>query len=298
METDALDRFRLIHARAIGRIGLRGQADRWGLTADALSATLCESVDAWARGLGAPPAAGAVAQYLDGLNAEDLVLACACRAGIASAWDQFVGQYRGMLQAAARALVNDEYRARDLADSLYAELYGLEERGGQRRSLLGYFHGRSSLRTWLKAVIAQRFVDDYRAHQRAAAIGEAAASEQPLGAMAAADDPPEPDRARYVEALGEAIATALAEIKPRDRMRLNFYHLEELTLREIGGIMGEHESSVSRRLTRTRLQLRRRIEQVLRRDKRLSEDQIRLCYDYAIDAWPADLSRVLTGSLK
>jgi DNA-directed RNA polymerase specialized sigma24 family protein len=112
------------------------------------------------------------------------------------------------------------------------------------------------------------------------------------------EDPPEPDRARCVAALGEAIAVALAELKPRDRMRLNFYHLEELTLKEIGGVMGEYESSVSRRLARTRAQLRRRIEQVLRRDKYLSEEQIRLCYDYALEAWPADLSRVLSGSLK
>ncbi len=294
----SLDRFRLTHAHAIRGVGLRGQADRWGLTAEALSASLHESVNAWARGLSAPPADGAVVRYLDGLNAEDLALACACRAGIASAWEDFVTQYRPMLQAAARALVHDELRARDLAYSLYAELYGLEERAGERRSLLSYFHGRSSLRTWLKTVIAQRFVDDYRAHRRAAAIGEAAAREQPLEALAMGDDPPEPKRARYVAALGEAIEIALAELKPRDRMRLNFYHLEELTLKEIGGLMGEYESSVSRRLTRTRVHLRRRIEEVLRRDKSLSEEQIRLCYDYAMEAWPADLGRVLSGSLK
>jgi RNA polymerase sigma factor (sigma-70 family) len=194
-------------------------------------------------------------------------------------------------------LVHDELRAGDLADSLYAELYGLEERAGARRSLLGYFHGRSSLRTWLKTVIAQRFVDEYRAHQRAAAIGEAAAREQPREA-AMDEDPPEPDRARYVEALGAAIAIALAELKPRDRMRLNFYHLEDLTLKEIGGIMGEYESSVSRRLTRTRLQLRRRVGQVLRRDNGLSVEQIRLCYDYALEAWPADLGRTLFAAMK
>jgi len=297
MGTDALDRFCITHARAIGRVGMRGHADKWELNADALAVTLHESVSAWARGLAAPPAESAIAEYLDGLNAEDLVLACACRAGIASAWEHFVAQYRVMLRAAARALVHDELRAGDLADSLYAELYGLEERAGERRSLLGYFHGRSSLRTWLKTVIAQRFVDEYRAHQRAAAIGAAAAREQPREA-AMDEDPPEPDRARYVEALGEAIAIALAELKPRARMRLNFYHLEELTLKEIGGIMGEYESSVSRRLTRTRLQLRRRVGQVLRRDKGLSEEQIRLCYVYALEAWPADLGRTLFAAMK
>ncbi len=297
MGTNALDRFRLTHAHAIERVRIRGNAEQWGLTTDLLVATLHESVIAWTRGLGSPPAEGAVAGYLDRLNAEDLVLACACRAGITTAWDHFVTHYRGMLQAAARAMIHDEPRARDLADSLYAELYGLEVRAGERRSLLSYFHGRSSLRTWLKAVVAQRFVDDYRAHQRAASIGEAIALEQSVVA-APGEDRPDPDRARYVTALGEAVTTALNELKPRDRMRLNFYHLEQLTLKEIGRIMGEYESSVSRRLTRTRTQLRRRIEQVLRREKGLNEEQIRLCYDYALEAWPVDLSRVLSGSFK
>lgn len=298
MATDAIDRFRFAHAEAIATVRLRGHADEWDLADDALATTLHASVEAWTRSLADPPAVRAVAEYLDRLHAEDLVLACACRIGIARAWEHFIEQYRVMLQAAARALVHDEVRAGELADSLYAELYGLEERDGIRRSLLSYFHGRSSLRTWLKSVIAQRFVDSYRAQQRAAAIGEAAARDELSGTPTIQEDPPEPDRPLYIAALREAISIALAELQPRDRMRLNFYHLEDLTLKQIGRIMNEYESSVSRRLTRTRTQLRRRIEQVLRREKRLSEEQIRLCYDYAVEAWPADLSQMLYGSSK
>jgi RNA polymerase sigma-70 factor (ECF subfamily) len=298
MGTDAIDRFRIIHSRAIAAVRVRGHADRWDLGDEALAKTLQASVEAWSRALDAPPATHAVAEYLAQLHAEDLILACACKAGIARAWEHFVEQYRGMLQAAARALLHDDLRARDLADSLYAELYGLEERDGVRRSLLNYFHGRSSLRTWLKAVVAQRFVDTYRAHQRVAAISEAVAHEHLLTTAAPQEDPPEPRSSLYVAALQEAIATTLAELNPRDRMRLNFYYLEDLTLKEIGRITGEYESSVSRRLTRTRRELRRRIEQILRREKKFSDEQIRLCYDRALEAWPADLSRMIKGSLK
>jgi RNA polymerase sigma-70 factor len=298
MGTDAIDRFRITHARAIAALKSRGQADRWDLVDDALTVTLYASVAAWSRTLDAPPANRAVAEYLDGLHAEDLLLACACRIGMARAWEHFIAQYRGVLQSAARALTHDDLRARDLADSLYAELYGLEERDGARRSLLEYFHGRSSLRTWLKAVIAQRFVDTYRAHQRAEAINDAASRELYAGAATAADDLPEPNRSRHLAALQEAIVTALAELKPRDRLRLNFYYLDELTLKEIGRLMGEYESSVSRRLTRTRALLRGRIEHLLRRGKGLSDEEIRLCYDYALEAWPADFSQILRGSLK
>jgi RNA polymerase sigma-70 factor, ECF subfamily len=298
MATDAIDRFRFAHAEAIATVRLRGHADEWDLDDDALATTLHASVETWTRSLPAPPAEPAVSEYLDRLHAEDLVLACACRVGIASAWEHFIAQYGGMLQAAARALVHDEVRARELADSLYAELYGLEERDGIRRSLLSYFHGRSSLRTWLKSVMAQRFVDSYRAQQRATAIGEAAARDEVPAASTIEEDPLEPDRPLYIAALREAILIALAELQPRDRMRLNFYHLEDLTLKEIGRIMNEYESSVSRRLTRTRAQLRRRIEQVLRREKRLNEEQIRLCYDYAVEAWPTDFSQILHGVSK
>ncbi len=297
MTTKAIHRFRITHARAIAALRARGQADRWDLADDALAVTLYASVTAWARTLDAPPAHRTITKYLDGLHAEDLVLACACEIGIARAWEHFVAQYRGMLHAAALALIHDDLRARDLADSLHAELYGLEERNGARRSLFEYFHGRSSLRTWLKAVIAQRFVDTYRAHRRADALNEEAAREQRIAA-ASAEDPPEPDRSRNFAALHEAIVTALAELKPRDRLRLNFYYLDDLTLKEIGRLMGEYESSVSRRLSRTRARLRARIEHLLRGGKGLSDEEIRLCYDYALEQWPADFSQLLRGSLK
>jgi hypothetical protein len=70
-----------------------------------------------------------------------------------------------VLYAAARAIVRSagEARARELADSMYAELYGLNRAGGEGRPLLDYFHGRSKLATWLHAVLAQRHVDSLRA---------------------------------------------------------------------------------------------------------------------------------------
>jgi DNA-directed RNA polymerase specialized sigma24 family protein len=123
---------------------------------------------------------------------------------------------------------------------------------------------------------------------------------EPLGdaiedEAAAAPDPPEPDRAIYVESLAQALEAALRLLKPRDRMRLKFYYVEELTLKEIGRIMNEHESSVSRRLARTRKQLRRQVERALRREKHLNDEQIRLCYAYSMESWAADLGRLLSG---
>jgi hypothetical protein len=81
----------------------------------------------------------------------------------------------------------------------------------------------------------------------------------------------------------------LDALAPRDRLRLAYYYAEGLTLVEIGRLMGEHEATVSRKLERTRRELRQQIDSALR-GRKLSEAQLRLCYDYAREEWPFDLT--------
>ena len=81
-------------------------------------------------------------------------------------------EYRPLLYRAADAL-DPHGGARDLADALYADLYGLPDAQGERQSLFRYYQGRSSLATWLRAVLSQRYVDRLREPEtaRAAAGG-------------------------------------------------------------------------------------------------------------------------------
>jgi predicted DNA-binding protein YlxM (UPF0122 family) len=76
-------------------------------------------------------------------------------------------------------------------------------------------------------------------------------------------------------------------------MRMAYYYRHDLSLKEIGRLIDEHESTVSRRLARTRDQLKRAIERTLHDGDKLSEDQIRLCYDWAAGDLQIDLSRAL-----
>jgi RNA polymerase sigma-70 factor, ECF subfamily len=85
-------------------------------------------------------------------HAADLELARRCAIGDEAAWDRFVLEFRPVLYRAADML-EPGGGARDLADALYADLYGVNERDGERRSLFRYFQGRSSLATWLRAVL-------------------------------------------------------------------------------------------------------------------------------------------------
>jgi RNA polymerase sigma-70 factor (ECF subfamily) len=275
------------YSRSISHLAHRGGADRWNLPTEALSEAIYASVSAWAQGNLFSVADDRVRAYLDGLNSQDLVLACACRIGRSSAWDEFVTRYRPKLYRAALTLTHDEVKARELADSLFADLYGLEQQDGVRRSLLAYFYGRSSLNTWLRAVLAQRFVNSHRSEQRISRA-EMQFTDVTLDII----DPPDPNRASYINALSQALTIALGELRPADRMRLNFYYVESLTLKEISRLMREHESTVSRRLARTRAQLRKRVDRTLRREMQYSEDQIRLCYDYANEDGLPDLGQL------
>lgn len=245
------------------------------------------------------------AKYLEALHIEDVALAAACAEGHEAAWDYFVRTYRPQLYAAARAIVREggEAAARELADSVYAELYGLKESEGQRRSLFDYFHGRSKLSTWLRAVLAQRYVHARRAASRLESLDaqpredEDARERLPsISELAAASAPPDPDRARrggLLELLQRSMEEALAALESRERLRLAYYYVQDLTLAHIGRVMGESEATASRKLERTRRELRGSVERLLRETHRLSDAEMRLCYEYAAEEWPFDLTVAL-----
>ena len=168
--------------------------------------------------------------------------------------------------------------ARELADSIYADLFGLQERDGERRSLFRYFHGRSSLSTWLRAVLAQRQVDRVRSMRRLTPldpIGNEEAVRPPLVAA----PPTDPEAPRFVALIRHALLRALALLPDRDRLRLGCYYREDLTLAQTGRLLGEHEATVSRQLARTRKVIRAEVERYMRNDCSLSDAEIARCFE-------------------
>lgn len=263
------------------RLHHQAGADRWQVTPARLAAALSESVT---RAFPAErPAAGDIERYLRGLHLEDLALACACADGDEAAWEHFVREMRPALSRAAAAL-DPAGGARDLADSIYGDLFGLPGHGAERQSLFRYFHGRSSLVTWLRAVLSQRWVDRLRANQRLVSLPD----EESPAALASPVKPPDPTRSRDVAAMQAALEQAIAGLEPADRLRLRCYYAEGLTLAEIGRVLGEHEATVSRQLARARGVLRKEIERRLRDDEGWSDDEIR----HGIESVTADAGRM------
>jgi len=226
-------------------------------------------------------------------HAADLDLARRCAAGEPAAWDHFVREYRPVLYRAADAL-DPNGGAREIADSLYAELYGLKSTGPEHRSLMLSFSGRSSLATWLRAVLCQRFIDRVRAQRRL----EPLPVEDEVGLQSPAE-PADPNRGRYLELVAQALSRAVGQLDSKDRLRLSYYYMHELTLAEIGRLLEEHEATVSRQLAKTRRMVRAAVERELRDDAGLTEAQVAECVaSVTADPGPLDLQPVLVGASK
>src|SRR6184192_421541 len=111
-------------------------------------------------------------EFFASLRLEELALARACAAGHERAWEIFMLRYREKLYDIAGYIAKESSAARELADSLYAELYGTITRDGQRVSKLASYTGRGSLEGWLRTVMAQEFVNRYRRQRRLVSLEE------------------------------------------------------------------------------------------------------------------------------
>ncbi|SRR5579883_15060 len=184
------------------------------------------------------------------LRIADLALARACAAGQEKAWEVFLSRFREKLYDAGRSIAGDDSRGRELADSLYAELYGLNERDGARASKLASYGGRGSLDGWLRTVLAQEYINRYRSQKRLVSLEEK--EEEGTSFEAPSPEPQLPVDVRLNEALDEAFR----EMPEEERTILAAYYLDGRRLAEIGRMLGFHEATASRKLERITKRLR------------------------------------------
>jgi RNA polymerase sigma-70 factor, ECF subfamily len=222
-----------------------------------------------------PNAAGAdVSKFIDELQADDLCLIIACERGDERAWTELVERFKPAVRSAARSATSNEDAAEDLAQSIWAELYGLRTRNdGRPASKLAYYSGRGSLAGWLRAVVAQLAVDTYRKQSKLVQAEEDAdldrlahevhvAEGQP--ALAGMQNPEESMSNRFARGeLQQALSRSVQELTAEDRLLVKLYYFDNLRLREAGAVLGVHEATASRRLTRIQTDLRKRVSEIL-----------------------------------
>ena len=235
----------------------KSRASDWGIATEQFSGILIAISAKYV-----PPEASTdqTASFLQTLRLEELALARGCAAGNERAWEVFLTRYREKLFEMALGVTREAATARELADSLYADLYGVNSRG-ERTSKLASYTGRGSLEGWLRTVLAQEFVNRYRKQRHTTSLDE----EIEQGKQFAA----EPDGQTSVPAgqqesktdhrLEEAVDAVMNSLPAEERYILANYFLDGRTLAEVARSLGVHESTISRRVDKLTRGLRKQI---------------------------------------
>jgi RNA polymerase sigma-70 factor, ECF subfamily len=250
-------------------------SDRRSLNVDALAPRVAAAVQKYLLRDDPDTPAAEIDKFVDEMQADDLCLIIACERGDENAWNDLVERFTATVRSAARSASANEDAAEDLAQSIWAELYGLRTReDGRRASKLAYYSGRGSLAGWLRAVIAQLSVDTFRKQSKLVQAEEdtelerlardAVVSEtQTFGASGM----PNPEQAlsnRFTQTdLQAALTRAVRGLEAEDRLLVKLYYFDNLRLREAGVVLGVHEATASRRLSRIQTDLRKQVSQIL-----------------------------------
>ena len=281
--------------------------DNHSLRPDSLVPRIRHAVDKYVLKDDGGASAREIKDFIDGLQADDLCLILACERGDESAWSALVERFTPTVRSAARSASSNEDAAEDLAQSIWAELYGLRiGKDGKRSSKLAYYSGRGSLAGWLRAVVGQLAVDTYRKQSRLVQAEEDTdldriASELPsmhegqAVITASVKNPEQVISNRFAESeMQQAFNAAVDGLTAEDRLLVKLYYVDELRLREAGAVLGVHEATASRRLTRIHSDLRKRVSQILMEDKGWTKSETERSFSEVAQHLDADLESLVT----
>jgi len=229
---------------------VKSGADGFGISAEQFAALIEEVANKSMPAAALPPAK---VEFSKTLRLEELILARACAAGNERAWEVFLLRYREKLYEIARQITREDSTGRELADSVYADLFGTRMREGDRVSRLTYYGGRGSLEGWLRTVLAQEYVNTYRKQRRMVSLDEE--SEEGVQFAATVSQPVVPADPRLENAIDEALRSLPAE----ERFILASYFLDGRTLAQIARALSVHESTISRKIEKLTTGLRKQI---------------------------------------
>jgi len=262
-------------------------ADSRGLSADELRPRIESGLGKYLFNEGADSDRNAIKQFIDEIRADDLCLIVACEKGDEKAWEYLVANFDSTVKSAARKISSNKDDAGDLASSIWAELYGLrQDANGNKKSKLAYYSGRGSLAGWLRAVVSQLAIDEYRKQSRFVQIEENREFEN-LADDASnhsgnqlvvhhADNPEELlTNEQATRDVSLALKHAIDSLEAEDRLVMKLYYFDDLKLKEIGVMFGYHEATASRKLVRIQSEIRKSVEKELHRQHGWSESEVK-----------------------
>ena len=246
-----------------------------GLTGDDIAARVEATVEKYLLRDDPGAATPVIVDFVQEIRADDLCLIVACEKGDEKAWEDLVANFDSTVKSAARKISSNAEDAEDLASSIWAELYGLRvDADGNKKSKLAYYSGRGSLAGWLRAVVSQLAVDQFRKVSKFVQIEEDREFENLANEASNGDGPrfgshienPEElySEGRTTADVSAALSEAIACLEAEDRLILKLYYFDNLKLKDIAATFGYHEATASRKLTRVQSEIRKGVEKSLK----------------------------------
>lgn len=267
------EKFRLTLDEATAHLIARAQNPR-SLDASTIGPRVEAAADKYLLSASAAPAHAEIKAFIDELRADDLCLIIACERGDEGAWQDLVTNFDSTVKSAARKITSNAEDAEDLASSIWAELYGLRiDPDGNKKSKLAYYSGRGSLAGWLRAVVSQLAVDQFRKQAKFVQIDEDREFENLANDAAGhnnhfGSDTGNPEElfseSQTESDVTEALQSAIAELEAEDRLILKLYYFDDLKLKDIARTFGYHEATASRKLARVQAEIRKSVERELK----------------------------------
>ena len=183
-----------------------------------------------------PPDAGP--EQASAICARDLWLTVACAAGDPRALAVFDAKLLAPLARILRATGLEPDQIDDVCQELRRKLLVAD---GERPRIAEY-SGRADLRTWIRTSAIRTSIDLMRRRR------DVPVEDEELVVYAALSDDPELAhmKDRYRDELKTAIAEAIAQLAPRDRLLLKYHYIDGFSIDRIGTLYDVHRATAAR----------------------------------------------------
>ena len=93
----------------------------------------------------------------------------------------------------------------------------------------------------------------------------------------------------------EALNRSVRELSAEDRLLVKLYYFDNLRLREAGALLGVHEATASRRLTRIHNDLRQRVSEILIKERGWTKSETERSFAEVAQHLNGDLEALLSN---
>lgn len=262
-------------------------ADTRGVALPEMRPRVCSALEKYLFRDNAGAGVNDIRSFIEEIRADDLCLILACERGDEKAWEDLVANFDSTVKSAARKVSPNAEDAEDLASSIWAELYGLrQDADGNKKSKLAYYSGRGSLAGWLRAVVSQLAIDQYRKQSKFVQIeenrefenlAEASSNNSDNESVVSHSDNPEEifSEQQTAEDVAKALRSCIGSLDAEDKLILKLYYFDDLKLRDVARVFGYHEATASRKIARLHSEIRKRVERSLREQHGWSENEVK-----------------------